>query len=215
MKAIFLQTLLCLFLAPTTWAQVPVTTPSPAPTVVAADPMSFLDNKINLSYGDVINYRVAEDRDETKKLIVMESGEINIPYYGPAKAVGKTPLQFATEVKELLEKNLYHRATVIISIEETRKGRVFVVGAVGRPGPVDLSPIEKLTVSKAILAAGGFAPFGNKGKVKLIRKTGEGPKDKKEFTLDVGAVLEKGQLEKDMDVVGGDMIIVSEKLINF
>lgn len=195
--------------AQTTSAVVP-----PVP-ILGLDPMAALNNKQALSYGDVITYRVIEDRDETKQLIVTESGEVKVPYFGEVKALGKTCFELAADIKTLLEKNLYNRATVLISLEESKKGKVYVVGAVGRPGPVEISPNEKLTVSKAILAAGGFVQFSNKGKVTVVRKTGEGAKDRKEFMVDAGAVLEKGQLEKDMILEGGDMVIVKERLINF
>ncbi len=213
-KRVCLQLFLSLLLCVISYAQ-PSSEVVPPVSILGSDPMAALNNKESLSYGDVINYRVIEDRDETKKLTVTESGEVNVPYFGSVKALGKTCFQLAADIKPLLEKNLYNRATVLISLEETQKGKVYVVGAVGRPGPVEISPVEKLTVSKAILAAGGFVQFSNKGKVKVVRKTGEGPKDRKEFVVDAGAVLEKGQLDKDLVVEGGDMIIVSEKLINF
>jgi protein involved in polysaccharide export with SLBB domain len=94
-------------------------------------------------------------------------------------------------------------------------GRVYVNGAVARPGSISITGGEKLTVSKAIVASGGFTEYGNKGKVKLVRKTGNGPKDYKESYVDVGAVLEKGQMDKDVELQGGDTVIVSEKWINF
>ena len=280
------------------------------PTAVSIDPMSLLDNKTKLGYGDEINYRVAEDLDDTITLQVMETGDINLPYYGRVKAFGKTCFELATEIKALLEKNLYNRATVIISKNQMRKvrgkiylsgalaqigsldipvdetftlskavlksggfapgadrsnvrverktgdkpedkktltvdlykimeegkseldielepgdfvivpamgslGRVFVTGAVKQPGGLNISSGEKLTVSRAVMAVGGFTEYGNKGRVKVVRKTGDGPKDFKEFFVDVGAVLEKGRMDKDVEVEGGDTIIVSEKWINF
>jgi polysaccharide biosynthesis/export protein len=182
-----------------------------------SNPMLLLDNKTNLGLGDELSYRVVEDRDDVQKLKITDTGDVQIPYYGRVRAYGKTCQQLATEVKALLEKELYFQATVIISLEDVRKvqGQVYVVGAVGRPGPVDIRPGQQLTVSKAILAAGGFTQFSHKGKVKIVRKVGEGLKDTKEFMVDVGAVLEKGKLDKDMVVQDSDMVIVAEKIINF
>jgi len=178
--------------------------------------ISLAESKEPVSIGDSLRYRVIEDRDPPVQLVVMSSGEISVPYLGRIKAAGKTCDQLAAEIKPLLEKTYYNRATVVIALEEQQaaQGHVLVVGAVNRPGPVPISPGETLTVSKVIVAAGGLIPFGSE-KVKLVRKNGDDPKDRKEFTIDVGAVLKKGLLEKDMEVMNGDMIIVSEKLINF
>jgi protein involved in polysaccharide export with SLBB domain len=94
-------------------------------------------------------------------------------------------------------------------------GRITVVGEVHRAGPIDFPLGSKMSVSSAILAAGGFKQFANKGKVRIIRRTGPETGDKKEIVVDVGAILEKGRLENDVDVQPGDMIIVPERLINF
>ena len=94
-------------------------------------------------------------------------------------------------------------------------GRITVVGEVNRAGPIDFPLGSKMSVSSAILAAGGFKQFANKGKVRIIRRTGPEASDKKEIVVDVGAILEKGRLENDVDLQPGDMIIVPERLINF
>ena len=174
-----------------------------------------LDDRQRLGPGDRVTYRVIEDQDEAKSLTVTDSGELQVPYYGLVHAAGKTSRELAREIKGLLEQDLYYHATVIIALEVVNKtrvsGRVYVTGRVRNPGGYEIPADENLTVSKAILNAGGFSDFSDKKNVKLIRKTADGPRT---FVVNLVEIWEKGQLGKDPVVEPDDMIVVPERLIN-
>ena len=67
----------------------------------------------------------------------------------------------AEELKGLLEKEYYYRATVIIGLDQASKilGKVYVLGPVRNQGPVEIPANETFTAGKAILRAGGFGDF--------------------------------------------------------
>jgi len=123
--------------------------------------MASLDDRQKLGTGDKVIYRVIEDQDEPKSLTVADSGDVDVPYFGLVAAMGKTCKQLASEVKELLEKQYYYRATVIIGLDQINRkrtlGKVYVVGQVRVNGPQEIPDDETYTVSKAILKAGGSA----------------------------------------------------------
>src|SRR6266850_1983613 len=100
--------------------------------------MESLDNKQKLGSGDHITYRVIEDQDEPRTLLVTDSGDLEVPYLGLIHAAGKTSLELAREIKSLLEKKLYFKATVMISAEAINKtrvtGKVYVAGQVRNSG---------------------------------------------------------------------------------
>lgn len=174
--------------------------------------MDSLDNKQKLGPGDKITYRVIEDQEEPKSLLVTDSGDLEVPYLGLVHAAGKTCAGLAHEVKGLLEKNLYYRATVMVSAEVINKtratGKVYVTGQVRNSGGFDVPAGETITVSRAILNAGGFSDFSNKRNVSLIRKTGDRTES---ITVNVQEVLEKGKLDEDKVVQAGDLIVVHER----
>ena len=68
--------------------------------------MESLDNKQKLGAGDHITYRVIEDQDEPRTLLVTDSGDVEVPYLGLIHAAGKTSFELAREIKSLLEKSL-------------------------------------------------------------------------------------------------------------
>ena len=182
----------------------------------AARPITLLDDRQKLGPGDRVTYRVIEDQDDPRSLTITDSGDLEVPYLGLVHAAGKTSLQLAKEVKGLLEKQLYYQATVIIAIELVNKtrvtGKVYVTGQVRNRGGFEIPAGESLTVSKAILNAGGFSDFSDKKSVRLIRKTVDG---RKTFVINVLEIWEKGSLDKDLVVQPDDLIVVPARLVNY
>ena len=175
------------------------------------------DDKYKLRVGDRISLQILEDRDAPKSLVVADSGELDVPYVGRVQAADKTCKQLADELKTQLEKEYYHRATVVIALDLANKllGRVYVWGQVRNQGPIDMALNENLTAGKAILRAGGFADFANKKRVKVIRGTGADGTGKRTFDLNMVDILEKGKSENDIVLQPDDFIIVPSRLINF
>ncbi|MEM6822329.1 MAG: SLBB domain-containing protein, partial [Verrucomicrobiota bacterium] len=103
----------------------------------------------------------------------------------------------------------------IVIPNQASKGRVFVTGQVLRPGPIPMPAENPLTVSEAILAAGGFQEFADKGKVRVIRKVGQNVSDTKEIIVNVAAVLDKGRVEEDFELQADDRVVVRARWINF
>ncbi len=92
-------------------------------------------------------------------------------------------------------------------------GRVYVSGEVKVQGPVDFDVGDNLTVSKAILRAGGFAGFANKKKVRVVRGGSGAGAGQQVFELNMTEILEHGNIEKDMPLQPGDYIIVPSRVI--
>ncbi len=190
----------------------------------------ILDDTRKLHAGDLVRYRVQEDKEPVVRLAITDGGEIEIPYLGHIKAEGKTCRELAGEVKRLLEQDYYHKATVNVAIESVLRkslGRINIYGAVQMQGPQDIPQDEDWTVSKAVLRAGP-TEFANKSKVKLIKgkpgaaadatispgKSGKGTKEEP-IIVDIAKVFKKGNTEKDPVVEPGDTIIVDTLLIKF
>lgn len=187
--------------------------------------MEVLDDNQPIEPGDVISMRVVEDRREPLQLRVGATGEVNAPHIGLVKAAGRTCKQLAFEVKRRLELNYYNSATVIVAIDlkridnpnQMRLGSqdvhfFTVYGQVLRQGKYELPTDEDITISQAILRAGGLAQFANPHKVKLVRKT---PQGNKTVLVNLDQIMKLGNLEYDIFVRENDVIIVDEKKVNF
>jgi protein involved in polysaccharide export with SLBB domain len=124
-----------------------------AATVSTTVSMDVLDGNRPLARGDVLNFRIVEDKDPPVALRVNDAGNIEVPYIGTVSAAGKTPRQLAFDVKAMLEREYYHNASVIISLDtagERSAGLFYITGAVNGGGPM-----ETITVNvKEILEKG-------------------------------------------------------------
>ncbi|HEY0368234.1 MAG TPA: polysaccharide biosynthesis/export family protein, partial [Chthoniobacterales bacterium] len=142
--------------------------PATTSTVMRTNSMSVLDDKTRLGPNDFVSFRVVEDRDnDSQRLRVNDNGQLEVPYVGLVPAAGKTSKELAFNVKSLLEREYYYHATVIIAVDhvsEKSRGRVYLSGSVKGPGPQEIPPDEEYTLSKAIIRAGGFGDFADKGK---------------------------------------------------
>ena len=190
-------------------------TPASPATVVYTSSES-LDDKRKLAIGDHISYRVLEDKNPAVSLVVTDAGDIEVPLLGRVSAAGKSCRQLAYEMKPLLEKTYFYKATVIVALDmATQKspGRIYVTGLVSGPGPQQMPADEVYTLSKAITRAGGVAQFGNEHRVKIVRRDADGTTENME--VDVGEIINKGRIEKDPVLQPNDLIVVPRKLINF
>lgn len=200
--------------------QMPVQTAMPV-TGLAAVPGGYMaatqvmtsepiDPNHKLGRGDVLSYRVAEDRDNVDTpMYVTDSGEVNVPLIGRVKAAGKTPDQLRSDIKSQLEKEYYYHATVIMGLNNvaarTGRGRIYVQGYVRTVGSLELPLDAPMTVSQAITQMGGPVDFSDLKHVKITRPGGP----KGGTLVDIKAV-QKGDLDKDMVLQPGDTIYVPQ-----
>jgi len=180
------------------------------------------DDTYKLRVGDAISFRILEDRiwnpqNAPQGLVVVDSGDVDVPYIGRVRAVGKTSKQLAAEIKTALEKDYYQQATVFLSLNVASPilGRIYILGQVRSQGGLDIAVNENLTAGNAILRAGGFADFANKRKVKVVRGTPDAQGKTQTFELDMRQILEDGKIDKDIVLQPNDLIIVPSRLVNF
>ncbi len=194
----------------------------PAPSELPATPkaalvntMDALDDKHQLAAGDRLSFRIIEDQEDPKPMIVTDLGDVEVPYLGRFPAENKTCKQLAQELKVELEKKYYYQATVIVAVDvlSRSRGKVYVVGHVRGPGALDIPSDEVFTVSKAVLRAGGFLERADTKKVKITRQGGDKKTDQT-FVVNVGEIIEKGRTANDILLQPGDVIFVPGRILN-
>ena len=200
----------------------PAVVPDPSKT----NPMDSLDDKKIIAVGNLLEFRVIEDLDEEPDpkskseankgdqrpqnlLQVSDSGEVEHPYFGRVFAKGKTHKQLAEEIKRILEKDLYYQATVLISLATSGKsrGKVYISGAVTKPGPFEIPVDENMTASKALSSVGIVEERANTTQIKLIRKAIEGAPPPDPIIINLNDIRQ-GKTETDRVLEPEDQLIV-------
>lgn len=189
------------------------------PSAALPNTMAGLNDKRRIGIRDRLSLNIIEDELPARQLVVTDSGEVDVPYIGRISVGERTCKQLALYIKGLLEREYYHQATVLIGLDAAggqvmSRGRYYVNGQVGRPGPYELPMDEVLTVSKAIMRAGGFNQYASKKKVRLLRKE-TARTEAQTFILDLVEIMEKGRTSGDMELLPEDIIYVDEKFFNF
>jgi polysaccharide export outer membrane protein len=183
--------------------------------------MDVLDDSRPIQPGYVISIRILEDRKDAVQQKVAVTGEVQVPYIGLVRAAGKSCRALAYSIKRDLEKSYFITATVVIAIDQipveenirmVEQDTYVMFGFVMKQGKYDLPKYEDLTISQAILRAGGFAQFADVKHVKIVRTT---PQGEKRIMVNVDDIMRKGLLQNDIFIRQNDVIIVPEKKINF
>jgi polysaccharide export outer membrane protein len=133
---------------------------------------------------------------------VRPDGKISMPLLNDVQAAGLTPMALKNDITEKLTKFIAEpRVTVMVTA--TNSQRVFVLGEVGRPGTLPLSP--NMTVLQAISAAGGLTPFANQKKIYVLRT--EGGKQQKHM-FNYKEVLKGENEAQNIELKAGDTLVV-------
>ncbi len=140
----------------------PPAPPPPEPDVMARD-VYVIGN------ADLLRITVWKNPELSADVPVRPDGKISVPLLNDVQAAGLTP----EELKELLTKQLAEYVAnpdVTVVVIQVNSKRVYVLGGVVRSGPIPLT--SDMRVLDAISVAGGFAPFADKGGIRILRRSG-------------------------------------------
>ncbi len=85
---------------------------------------------------------------------------------------------------------------------------VYVLGAVHKPGPVDVPNDSRTTVSMALAAAGSYTKFASISRAQVLRHSPTG--ELRRISVDVDAILD-GRLDLDIELQPGDVLWIPER----
>ena len=88
---------------------------------------------------DLLEIRVFEVSTLNVERRVSDQGSITLPLLGELAVEGRTEEQVAAALKASLEKEYLQRATVSVQVIEFRSRPISVLGAVNKPGNLQLS----------------------------------------------------------------------------
>jgi polysaccharide biosynthesis/export protein len=159
--------------------------------------------------GDTIDlqYRLTPEFNQT--VMVQPDGYINVNIAGTIFVNGKTVDQMHDMIVEKVSTRLKDPELNLV-LETFTHPYVVVAGQVAKPGQIEMK--ENMTALGAILMAGGFTPNAKAGQVIVFRKLNESVAEVK--VLKLSKVRKTSELEHDMALQAGDMILVPQDTIS-
>jgi len=159
--------------------------------------------EVLLGPGDVVRLSVYGSPDLSIETRVSESGAITFPLLGQVGVGGLSVAAAEKKIGNLLEKGGYlKKAEVNMIITTLASQQVSVLGQVNRPGRY---PVEGRRKVLDLLAMAGGVNADGGDLISLVR-TRDGKTSRE--TIDVVDMVRKGELDKDCEVAGGDIIYV-------
>ncbi|HEX8787123.1 MAG TPA: polysaccharide export protein EpsE [Telluria sp.] len=160
-------------------------------------------SEVLLGPGDVVKATVYGSPDLSTETRVTESGSMTFPLLGDVQVGGLSVQEAEKKIGGLLEKGGYlKKAQVNLLVTTMASQQVSVLGQVNRPGRYPVDGTRKVLDLLAI--AGGIGPDGG-DMVTLVRnRNGKVTRE----TIDVVDMVRKGELNRDYEVAGGDIIYV-------
>lgn len=152
--------------------------------------------------GDVLNILVWKTPDLTRQVTVLPDGKIHLPLVGEVEAAGLT----VALLEERLKSGLAPFVTdpvLFVSVVQVNSLVFYVTGKVYNPGRFLVQ--NRVNVLQALALAGGLNPFAKDKKIRIFRQADKG---RTEFRFNYHAVSRGEDLDQNIQLAPGDVILV-------
>ena len=152
---------------------------------------------------------------ESMELAVSPKGTINFPYLGEIKAAGLSVNQLTEATSRPLERDYFVNPQVIINIKDFKSKKVYITGAIEKPGLYALE--GQTTLLELIAKAGGFTKDrGNiayvlKGSMREInehRAIDQLVHEKKSIEVNLKELLDQGVTSRNIELEADDVVYI-------
>jgi polysaccharide biosynthesis/export protein len=150
---------------------------------------------------DVIAVTVWKQPTLSGSVLVRPDGMISLPLLGDVQASGISPLVLADQLTTRFKKYIQD-PNVSVVLTQINSKKVYLLGEVGKKGPVEMTP--GMTLLEAIASAGGLTEYANSKKIYILRT--EGGKQEKILVQYKRAL--KGDAASNLVLRTGDTIVV-------
>lgn len=186
-----------------TAAPPPAAAQAPAPAASAGHngASMALSPEYRIGAYDALQVTVWKEQQLSGLFPVRPDGKISLVLLGDVEAAGLTPMQLGDNITESLKKYIQN-PLVTVTVTAVNSQKVYVMGQVGKVGPVDLSP--GMTPLEAVASAGGLVQFASGKNAYILRGA---PGSQKKIPFDYKKAL-KGKEDHAVTLQTGDTIVI-------
>lgn len=172
-------------------------------TILAFPGVDATAEEYKAGIGDVLRITIYDNEDLNTVARVSGDGMVSISLIGRVKVLGLTSNQIADKIEKKLSSGYIINPQVTVFVEEYRSKKVSILGTIRNPGLYELS--GPTTLLELISTAGGLTDeAGNRATIQ------KGGKQTKVTTIDLEALLEKGDLTQNVQVNDKDSIFIAK-----
>jgi len=181
----------------------PAVQEKPAPVILEQPVIVGEGKAYTLGKEDVLQIVVRNQPEFSGQFVIGPDGKIQYSFVGDIESAGLTK----EELKEKLIKELdrfVKLPEVSVAIIAYRSKNVYVMGAVGRPGKYPMKG-DIISLRDVIIESGMPTEVAALRRVHIIKPD---PSDPTSTKVNLYAILYKGKLEDNFDLVPGDIVVV-------
>jgi polysaccharide biosynthesis/export protein len=157
--------------------------------------------------GDNLSIFVWRNPDISGSFVVRPDGKVTTSLVEDIDVSGKTPTALARQLEEQLGKYI-NNPRVTVSVGGFRgplSEQVRVIGEATNPSAVNYT--EKMTLLDLMISVGGLTEFASGNNAKLVRMVSG---VQKTFEIRIDDLIKNGEIEENVDMLPGDIIIIPE-----
>jgi polysaccharide export outer membrane protein len=163
-----------------------------------------------LQPSDLIRVQIFQEDDLNREVRISQENTVTLPLIDTVSLKGKTARQAEEHIRDLYGRDFLAKPQVNLFVLEYAPRRVFIAGAVNKPGVVLFQQEQGLTLIDAISRADSFNRLADKKRVTLKRTNADGTSET--FTINVEELM-KGESNKTWPLQPNDVINVPEKIL--
>ncbi len=163
-----------------------------------------------LQASDLIRVQIFQEDDLNREVRISQENTVKLPLIDTVSLKDKTVRQAEEYIRDLYGRDYLAKPQVNLFVLEYAPRRVFIAGAVNKPGVVLFQQEQGLTLIDAISRADSFNRLADKKRVTLKRTKSDGATET--FTINVEELL-KGDSNQTWPLQPNDVINVPEKIL--
>jgi polysaccharide export outer membrane protein len=182
---------------------------APSPEI-SAQPVIIGDAKpYTLGNEDVLQITVRNQPEFSGQFVIGPDGKIQYTFVGDIEAAGLTKDQLKEKLIKELDR-FVKMPEVSIAIVAYNSKNIYILGEVARPGQYPMKG-DTISLRDAIMAAGLPTREAALRRIYIVKSDPTDPSYKK---VDLYALLYKGRLKDNVNLVSGDIVVVPSTVPN-
>jgi len=174
-------------------------------TIPPTEPAKF---NYTLGEGDNLDISVWQHPELDKRVVIRPDGYISFPLVGDIKAVGLTPPQLTSSLRENLSR-LIKDPQVTVIVAGFGSKNIFVLGEVTKPGVYTFR--GGVNILEAISQSGGWKNSAVLNSVMLVRNVFTDHPEA--YRLNVYAIIKNGDFSQNLMLQPGDVVYVPKSFV--
>ena len=149
------------------------------PALPNSAPEAITDSGDFLSPGDLVRVRMEEDTGVLFEGLISAAGTVPIPFLGECSIARKSSTEAAAVISAALTQSMYQKATIAVTLVSKGQGKVFIYGAVRKPGAILMPTVGDITIIQALSYVDGLTSWATPEDAYILRRTKPGQKPQK------------------------------------